>query len=384
MGGTQSTSSNGTPGDFPTEGDNEHNTIRPYGMAPNSQHIELNSSHRSLYDGMISLVKENKYADILVICGDDRYPVHRAIVCPRSTFFEEKCMPDRGEPDYASPSKPTRIWIERWECESHIVAAVLAFLYTMDYNPSGPQALTFGKPKCEENDMTMRNGGRASTGNSRNIEANTSAHEVDESMATMSVGNPTPSGTWTSHTTGNLHGPDEVPNELVFHVHMCAAGQYFGIESLSDVAEERLTERLSTGPWTTEMVECIRAVYRKGTTGKLAAMREAVVESAMSRFRILKTSEGWDDLVGEFPEFAAEIYVSPRSMLGSRLLRMSFADYVNQTLGSDGCKVSLTGFGCSRGVSGLIRCQWQSCVRLQSLDRLRLRWQPLHIEHRGL
>lgn len=32
-----------------------------------------------------------KYSDLTVFCGRDKYLLHRAIVCPRSKFFDAAC-----------------------------------------------------------------------------------------------------------------------------------------------------------------------------------------------------------------------------------------------------------------------------------------------------
>jgi hypothetical protein len=37
------------------------------------------------------LVDKNIYSDLTIICGGDRYPVHRVTVCTRATWFEEEC-----------------------------------------------------------------------------------------------------------------------------------------------------------------------------------------------------------------------------------------------------------------------------------------------------
>ena len=73
------------------KGEASDKTILPYGLAPTSSYVNLNSSYRSLYNGIVSLVQDNKYSDLVIICGTDRYPVHRAIVCPRSTWIMMKC-----------------------------------------------------------------------------------------------------------------------------------------------------------------------------------------------------------------------------------------------------------------------------------------------------
>jgi hypothetical protein len=37
------------------------------------------------------LIEDNLYSDLTVICHGDRYPVHKAVICPRSIWFEERC-----------------------------------------------------------------------------------------------------------------------------------------------------------------------------------------------------------------------------------------------------------------------------------------------------
>ncbi|KAF1999028.1 hypothetical protein P154DRAFT_523638 [Amniculicola lignicola CBS 123094] len=95
MGASQSSPPLAAPNEDPK-------AIKPYGFKKGSWYIELNTSYSDMYDGAVSLVQRNKYADLLVICGDDRYPVHRAIVCPRSRVFAEWCEV-RGKGDYVRP-----------------------------------------------------------------------------------------------------------------------------------------------------------------------------------------------------------------------------------------------------------------------------------------
>jgi hypothetical protein len=51
----------------------------------------LKTSEDALKSSMRRLVEQNIYSDMTVICEDDQYPVHRAIICLRSTWFEKKC-----------------------------------------------------------------------------------------------------------------------------------------------------------------------------------------------------------------------------------------------------------------------------------------------------
>ncbi|KAM0234351.1 hypothetical protein ACHAP5_010117 [Fusarium lateritium] len=37
---------------------------------------------------LAKLLDTGDYSDLTIICGKDRYKVHKAIVCPRSSFFK--------------------------------------------------------------------------------------------------------------------------------------------------------------------------------------------------------------------------------------------------------------------------------------------------------
>lgn len=42
------------------------------------------TTNRALFNSL-------KYSDLTVTCGSDVYYLHRAIVCPRSTWFDKAC-----------------------------------------------------------------------------------------------------------------------------------------------------------------------------------------------------------------------------------------------------------------------------------------------------
>lgn len=40
---------------------------------------------------LTSVYDSSKYSDLVIRCGDREFKVHRAVVCPRSTFFAAAC-----------------------------------------------------------------------------------------------------------------------------------------------------------------------------------------------------------------------------------------------------------------------------------------------------
>ncbi|PVH96821.1 hypothetical protein DM02DRAFT_102746 [Periconia macrospinosa] len=271
----------------------------PYGMSATTASFHINSSYRTLYDGLLLLVKENKYADLLVICGDDRYPVHRAIVCPRSTFFKEECALQYGERDYASPSKPTKIWIDPSECESHVLAAIFAFLYTLDYKAVGKQCLTFGVPEEveEESDDHIASGVHTpETSTPSPNESEIGSIDLDD------IKRETP--TSTSEGRGEL---PQTNNQLIFHVLVLDAAHKLAIEALVDVAKQKFVTRLRAVQATPELIDCLRHLYGVSNRESLLEVKELATQRAKANFRTLRTFQGWNDLVMDFPEFGAEM-----------------------------------------------------------------------------
>jgi len=43
------------------------------------------------FEAMNQLLQSAKYSDLIVVCKDHEFPVHRAIVCPHSKFFDTAC-----------------------------------------------------------------------------------------------------------------------------------------------------------------------------------------------------------------------------------------------------------------------------------------------------
>ena len=47
--------------------------------------------HRGLTRSISGILQSAKYSDLTVRCGSEEFKIHRAIVCPRSTFFAAAC-----------------------------------------------------------------------------------------------------------------------------------------------------------------------------------------------------------------------------------------------------------------------------------------------------
>lgn len=191
------------------------------------------------------------------------------------------------------------------------MAAILTFLYTLDYAANGQQVLKFGLPQevVEDNPKDSNNFplSKLDISNDPSDEPSVLSDDDVESFASSAVDTPEAFSEASSRTATLPQDPSETPNELVFHSQMYVAGKRFGISSLCDIAKDKFAKRLRCGPWNEEMLACIREVYRHGDDPKLTILKEDMVRSARLRFKALKTRKEWEELVIDFPQFAAEL-----------------------------------------------------------------------------
>jgi hypothetical protein len=186
----------------------------------------------------------------------------------------------------------------------------LTFLYTLDYAASGSQALVFGLPQEEQTEDVEREDDETRRSVSKfdflgdGEDYSTRDDEFTEDAATEI---PTPPPTSDTECERETPDPGEAANELVFHAQVYLAAQQFRIAALGEIAREKFNKRLRSGPWGIEMSGCIREVYRHAHDPTIGALRDDLIKSTRARFRVLKTGEGWNDLVLDFPEFAAEL-----------------------------------------------------------------------------
>lgn len=95
-----------------------------------------------------SLLAHPEYSDLVIICGDSVWDVHKAIVCARSTFFKNaerfpKCEVSYRKRDmksilmssYQATDKET---IKLPADEPDVVRRLIQYLYEAEYNPKLP------------------------------------------------------------------------------------------------------------------------------------------------------------------------------------------------------------------------------------------------------
>lgn len=102
-----------------------------------------------------SLYRDPKYSDLTIVCGTEKFAVHRCIVCPRSQFFARACDGDyqvlrcslnqekmqmNADVECAVKESASRE-IHLPDDDPIVVKKVIQYLYTLDYSVPGKRTL---------------------------------------------------------------------------------------------------------------------------------------------------------------------------------------------------------------------------------------------------
>ncbi|PVI05416.1 hypothetical protein DM02DRAFT_725114 [Periconia macrospinosa] len=97
-------------------------------------------SNEALRSGLESLYLSGKYSDLTIVCGDDVYPVHKAIICPRSDFFAAAV-------EFGKEAAENKIDLSH--DEPHIVKLMIQYFYKLSYELDRSEHLYYLLPKFQ-------------------------------------------------------------------------------------------------------------------------------------------------------------------------------------------------------------------------------------------
>ncbi|KAI2715869.1 hypothetical protein DTO012A7_3357 [Penicillium roqueforti] len=98
--------------------------IRQLGTTYQGGENEDVSPAKELLDALKNIRVEPIYSDLIIVCRDDEYAVHKCILCPRSDFFAKAC--DSGFQEAFT----NRVVLQE---EPLLVEGTIEYLYHLDY-----------------------------------------------------------------------------------------------------------------------------------------------------------------------------------------------------------------------------------------------------------
>jgi len=217
-------------------------------ISPNSVIFELaDPDLRRLLEG-------GAYSDLTINCGHDKYNVHRAIVCPRSTFFEKAC-------DSQFKEAHTRA-IELPGDDPKAIELMLHYLYRLDY-PQQQQEPQQGTHS-------------SSPGVGADLETSIASSKKQRKMLKA-----------VSH-----HADRKIPktSNLLIHAKMYALGEKYDIQGLKDLALGKFLTEVEFYWDTDDFIKAFEEVFTS-TVEEDRGLRNACVDIIAQHVELLDRTQ---------------------------------------------------------------------------------------------
>ncbi|EED11610.1 BTB/POZ domain protein [Talaromyces stipitatus ATCC 10500] len=216
-----------------------------------TQSITSDDDSAEMLNLLASLYLNPQYSDLTIICGTEVFPVHRNIVCPRSSYFARSC---------GGNFKEALGTIELKDQDPNLIRKVLQFLYTGDY--------TFEIDGDEEKEDNL--GQPSSQDHSRGF------------------------------------------NACQFHVRMYAQADYFQIDGLKSRAERYFRGSFLDQPSKDPFEAIITEIYTSIPESD-EQIRDAAIELTMDNLETLRNGTEvilLDGFLKRSPAFAADLCIA--------------------------------------------------------------------------
>ncbi|KAF2264147.1 hypothetical protein CC78DRAFT_247632 [Lojkania enalia] len=279
----------------------------------------MDSPNVELMSALASLFECGKYSDLTIICGIKRYPVHRAIVCSRSTFFDGACRNLFRESESGI--------IDLTEDDPEAVEHMVNYLYHLDY-----LSKSLSRRTSQRRADSPLSGRISSLRKSKKLNL---AMVEDPLLAMASAANAMPNP---------LTPPDEQPNRfeadlsaklpdmpvenlveedsfenmeaepeanvenphLVTHAKVYAIAERYGIPGLKSLARKKFAQQLELHFGSSEFPEACQEAYET-TVDTDRGLRDVIIQSFRSHPE-LSLRKDVESAIRETPGLAFELF----------------------------------------------------------------------------
>ncbi|KAF4961274.1 hypothetical protein FSARC_10221 [Fusarium sarcochroum] len=271
-------------------------------MAPNgiTNSASFPGHSDELIESIANLLVSGKYSDIVITCQNDRYEVHRAIVCPRSSFFEAAFNGNFSEAINGKIDLP--------DDDPAAVEMMVHYLYHLDYTPStistskvSPAPESETPPYIEADDLNQATPTVFDSRPVASFEENTppppplppppamskKVSKMTKKKKAKPVLQPVspfvnPSQTWGFSNITN----SESSSHLCSHAKVYALGEKYGIRGLKALALQKFENEVEHHTESEDFLLAVKELYTS-TVDEDRPLRDVVVKTMTKRTSLL-------------------------------------------------------------------------------------------------
>ncbi|KAK7214707.1 hypothetical protein V2G26_002710 [Clonostachys chloroleuca] len=234
------------------------NTLAPVGYlktTPNEQVKELTSSLQRLFSS-------GSYSDLTILCGGSQYKVHRALVCPRSSFFEAACRNNFKEAETGEISLP--------DDDPVAVEMMIRYFYFLDYSPPETKSASHQTPTY----FNLEGHGQGS------IFGGAIYPPAAQGTKKSNKNKPKAETTFFTNTIA--------PSHLVLHAQVYALAEKYNISGLKALAATKFKCEVDSHWHSEDFMLALKEVYNS-TVDHDRVLRDIVVQAVSGHLQLLES-----------------------------------------------------------------------------------------------
>ncbi|CZR45755.1 uncharacterized protein FPRO_15069 [Fusarium proliferatum ET1] len=209
--------------------------------------------HEYLKD-LPAMLKTGKYSDLTIVCGNNRYRVHRNIICARSKFFDVSC--DSG-------FKESNGEIMLPDDDPAAVQKMIGYIYNIEYTPETTQMQEHDddvEAELSDTDYDASERYRMKRFGAEFVERKRIKRLKERKWASWKVDEPIPS------------------SQLSLHAKVYALGEKYRIEGLKKEAKRKFESEIQSGNvGVDDFAGAVEEVYTS-TVSEDRGLRDVVVK----------------------------------------------------------------------------------------------------------
>ncbi|CAG9996907.1 unnamed protein product [Clonostachys byssicola] len=249
------------------------NTSAPVGYPKTT----TNEQVKELVISLERLFTTEAYSDLTILCGGSQYKVHKALVCPRSSFFEAACRSNFKEAETGEISLP--------DDDPVAVEMMIRYFYFLDYTPPETKPASHPTPTY----FNIEGHGQGAIFGRATYSSATKNFIVDKNF----IGDKDkPKAETTAFFTTNM-----APSHLVLHAQVYALAEKYDVSGLKALAATKFKCEVDIHWNSEDFMLALKEVYNS-TVDHDRMLRDIVVQAVSLHLQLLESKPFQDAIKG--------------------------------------------------------------------------------------